>query len=794
MSEKKATLNIEGMTCATCSTRIEKGLNKMDGVNAALNLTMEKASITYDPDKISLSEIEDKIISLGYGVRKEKIELDISGMTCAACSARIEKGLNKMPGVFLANVNLAMEKAVIEFNADEVDTEDFLKKVSDLGYKADVHGSKMVDNEEGRTNELTKKKRKVIISSILSFPLLVSMLSHFGLESITPEIVMNPWLQAFLASIVQFYIGYQFYHGAYSALKNGSANMDVLVALGTSAAYFYSVYNVLVGHHHNLYFETSAILITLVLLGKYLEALAKGRTSSAIKKLVNLQAKDALVERDGIVQSVPIGDVIVGDIIIVKPGEKIPVDGEIIEGYSTVDESMITGESIPVDKKLGDQIIGATINKHGSFKYRATKIGKDTVLSQIIKAVEDANSTKAPIQRIADVISGYFVPVVVALSVLTFLGYYFIFAQGDFERSLINAIAVLVIACPCALGLATPTSIMVGTGKAAEYGILFKGGEHLENAHKINAIVLDKTGTITKGEPELTEYSSLVLTDEEFLQVVASIEDKSEHPIGKAIVKGTKEKGIELLSIEDFEIIPGMGLKASISGKLIFVGNRKFIKKQNIEFASYEIDIERLEKEGKTVVLVSTEGQFLGFVAVADTVKEDSKEAIKRLKEMGINVIMITGDNNHTAEYIAKKVGVDHVIAEVMPEDKANEVKKLQDEGSFVGMVGDGINDAPALATANVGFAIGTGTDIAIEAADVTLLGGSLKGVVDAIYISKRTMRNIKQNLFSSLFYNSIGIPVAMAGLLAPWVAGAAMSLSSISVVLNSLRLKKIKL
>ncbi len=522
MAKEATTLKIEGMTCATCSTRIEKGLNKMEGVDAALNLTLEKAAITFDPEKVSLEQIEQKIKDLGYGVAKEKIELDITGMTCAACSARIEKGLNKMPGVYLANVNLAMERATVEYNADEVDMDDFIQRIRNLGYDGKVHEDEQVA-ESAKDRELRRKRNKLITSTILSLPLLWSMFGHAGFMFLVPDFMMNPWFQLILATPVQFYIGYQFYHGAYSALRNGSANMDVLVALGTSAAYFFSIYGMIVGTDQ-LYFETSAVLITLVLFGKYLESLAKGRTSDAIKKLMNLQAKTAMVKRDGDFIEVPIKEVIKGDIVMVRPGEKIPVDGEIIEGFSSVDESMLTGESIPVDKKVGDTVIGATINAHGTFQFKATKVGKDTALAQIIRAVEEANSTKAPIQRMADFISGIFVPIVVAIAVLTFLGYYFWIDPSNFEHALINAIAVLVIACPCALGLATPTSIMVGTGKAAEHGILFKGGEHLENAKKINAIVLDKTGTITKGEPELTDSIVMNGTEEKLLQLVGSVE------------------------------------------------------------------------------------------------------------------------------------------------------------------------------------------------------------------------------------------------------------------------------
>ncbi len=794
--ETKAQLKITGMTCATCSTRIEKSLNKMDGVHAALNLTLEKATLSYDPAKVSIKEIEDRIRDLGYAVAKEKVELDISGMTCAACSSRIEKVLNKMPGIYLATVNLALERGSIEFNVDEVDVQDIVKKIQDVGYDAKPHQEQEVDEQlSSKERELKDKRMELIISALLSFPLLWGMFGHFGYESFVPEFLLNHITLFLLATPVQFFIGYQFYQGAYAALKNGSANMDVLVALGTSAAYFYSFYKMVIGSDE-MYFETSAVLITLVLFGKYLESLAKGKTSDAIRKLMNLQAKTALVERNEKEVEVSIKEVREGDIVIVRPGEKIPVDGEIIDGFSSVDESMITGESIPVDKEIGDMVIGATINKHGSFKFRATKVGRDTALSQIIHAVEEANSTKAPIQRLADMISGYFVPIVVLTAILTFIGYYFWLDPNNTERALLNAIAVVVIACPCALGLATPTSIMVGTGKAAEHGILFKGGEHVENTRKISAIVLDKTGTITKGEPELTDYKALSGIDElELLQIVASIEKKSEHPIGKAIVKGALAKEIELQPVSEFEILPGQGLKAMIQEEIIYIGTRKLMQeKQMVIESEIEQEVIQLEEQGKTVIFVGKEEKLLGMIAVADTIKHDSKEAIYKLKELGIMIVMITGDNFRTAANIAKQVGIEHVRAEVMPEEKAKEVQALKDQGYIVAMVGDGINDAPALATANVGMAIGTGTDIAIEAADVTLIGGSLNGVVDAIFISKATIRNIKQNLFASLFYNSISIPIAMAGLLAPWVAGAAMSMSSVSVVLNALRLKKIKL
>ncbi|WP_278294226.1 copper-translocating P-type ATPase [Caloranaerobacter azorensis] len=603
-------------------------------------------------------------------------------------------------------------------------------------------------------------------------------------------ILDNGYLQLALATLVQFIIGYRFYKGAYHSLKGGGANMDVLVALGTSAAYFYSLYNLISGVKE-YYFEASAVIITLILLGKMLEAIAKGRTSEAIKKLMNLQAKTARVIRDGKELDIPVEQVVVGDIVVVRPGEKIPVDGIVIEGNSSVDESMLTGESIPVDKKEGDEVIGATINKHGTFKFKATKIGRDTVLSQIIKLVEEAQGSKAPIQRLADKVAGIFVPTVIGIAILTFAIWYFV--EGDFTNALINAVAVLVIACPCALGLATPTAIMVGTGKGAENGILIKGGEYLERAHQIDTLIFDKTGTITKGEPEVTDIISFNKSKEDILKFAAIAEKASEHPLGQAIVKKGEESGIKLTDPEKFNAIPGHGIFAVIEGKEVYLGNRKLMKDKNINIEDIEDEIVNLESQGKTAMILSINGRVEGIIAVADTVKEHSREAIKQLKSMGIEVYMITGDNERTANAIAREVGIENVIAEVLPEHKAQEVEKLKAQGKKVGMVGDGINDAPALVKADIGFAIGTGTDVAIEAADITLMKGDLRDIVLAIRLSRRTMRTIKQNLFWAFFYNSIGIPLAALGFLNPMIAGAAMAFSSVSVVSNSLRLKRFK-
>ncbi|MBO8171748.1 MAG: copper-translocating P-type ATPase [Bacillaceae bacterium] len=792
----KQTLQIEGMTCAACSTRIEKVLSKMDGVQEAnVNLTMEKATVTFDEDKVKLSDIEQKIEDLGYGVVHEKAELEIQGMTCAACSARIEKGLNRMAGVSNATVNLATEKGTVEYNPAVVSVDDVIRKIKDLGYDARTVSDDNGDQADRKSKEIERQRNKFIISAILSIPLLWTMLAHFFTEEWVPALFLDPWFQFVLATPIQFVIGWQFYRGAYKNLKNGSANMDVLVAMGTSAAYFFSLVQIFRGQYHQLYFETSAILITLILLGKLLEARAKGRTSEAIKKLMGLQAKTALVIRDGKEQEIPVEDVQIGDTILVRPGEKIPVDGKVLEGNSAVDESMLTGESIPVDKKPGDTVIGATINKNGTLKMEATRVGKETALAQIVKVVEEAQGSKAPIQRMADKISGIFVPIVVAIAVVTFLIWYFIVDPGNFAHALINFTAVLVIACPCALGLATPTSIMVGTGKGAENGVLFKGGEHLEHTREIDLVVLDKTGTITKGEPELTDVITLDGFDEgALLTWVASLEKGSEHPLAHAIVKGAEAKGLRPEQPSSFNAIPGYGVEGEVDGKKVLVGTRRLMEQQGIAVDAILSEQERLEEEGKTAMLAAVDGELAGLVAVADTVKDSSKEAIDRLKQMGIKVVMMTGDNRRTAEAIGKQVGVDEIRAEVLPQDKAEEVKKWKEKGYTVAMVGDGINDAPALAVADVGMAIGTGTDIAMEAADVTLMRGDLRAIPEAIIVSRLTMKNIRQNLFWALFYNSVGIPVAALGLLAPWIAGAAMAFSSVSVVSNSLRLKRMKL
>lgn len=788
-------LKIAGMSCAACANRIEKGLTKLAGVNeAAVNFAAEKASVSYDPSQIGLQDISKKIEQLGFQVVSDRAELKLSGMSCAACATRIEKGLKKLPGVYSAAVNFAAERAVLEYNSNELTMSQIQEKVKQLGFEAhNIADASQIDREKQvRESEIRGQRFRLLLSASLSLPLLVAMGLHsLGVMGGLSALLMNSYVQLVLATPVQFIAGWPFYRGAYTALRNGSANMDVLVALGTSAAYLYSVVNMLIGDPH-LYFETSAILITLIILGKLLEATAKGRTSEAIKALMGLQAKTARIIRDNDEVDVPIETVIVGDIIVVRPGERVPVDGVIVEGSSTLDESMLTGESIPVDKKVGDEVVGATINKLGVFKFKATKVGKDTALAQIVRIVEEAQGSKAPIQRFADVVSGYFVPIVVGIAIATFAGWYFILDPGNFSRALVNFTAVLVIACPCALGLATPTSIMVGTGKGAEYGILIKGAEHLENAHRLTAIVLDKTGTITKGQPEVTDIVALAgLSEKDLITLAASVEKNSEHPLAQAIVKYGQEQSLPIKNPESFTAIPGHGVQASIDGKQISLGTRKLMRENHIEIEGVIAEIERLEQQGKTVMLFALQQQIQGLIAVADTVKENSAQAVAALKSLGIEVWMITGDNERAAKAIAGSIGITNVLAEVLPEHKAEKVEVLKREGKIVAMVGDGINDAPALATADVGFAIGTGTDVAIEAADITLMRGDLNGIVAAIALSKATMRNIKENLFWALVYNSVGIPVAAAGYLSPMLAGAAMAFSSVSVVLNALRLKR---
>ncbi|GEQ06009.1 copper-translocating P-type ATPase [Staphylococcus gallinarum] len=792
--QKTTTYDITGMTCAACANRIEKNLNKLNDVTANVNVTTEKATVTYDPQSTSETQITESIEKTGYGVSTEHTDLDIIGMTCAACSNRIEKVLNRMDGISNASINLTTESGAIDYNPNTVTVDDIISRIQQIGYDAQTKQDE-TQKASRKEQELKGKRFKLIISAILTVPLLLTMFVHlFGIP--LPHIIMNPWFQFVFATPVQFIIGWQFYVGAYKNLKNKSANMDVLVALGTSAAYFYSIYEMIkwliqpqITPH--LYFETSAVLITLILLGKYLETRAKAQTTNALSQLVNLQAKEARIIRDNTTIMVPLNEVKVGDYLVIKPGEKIPVDGTIIKGTTSIDESMLTGESIPIEKNVNDTVIGATMNKHGSITIEATKIGKDTALSNIIQTVEAAQSSKAPIQRLADIISGYFVPIVVAIALLTFIFWITLVQPGEFEPALVAAIAVLVIACPCALGLATPTSIMVGTGKAAEHGILFKGGEHIERTHEIDTVVLDKTGTITNGQPVVTAFNG----NSETLQLLASAENGSEHPLADAIVKHAVNNDIKLLEPEHFTSIPGRGISAIIHNRHILAGNQQLMTEYNIDTTEQIEQLQRYETAGHTAMFVAVDNQINGIIAVADTVKSNAREAIQALHDLGINVVMLTGDNERTAHAIAKQVNIDAVIAEVLPEEKAAKIAEIQQTNQHkVAMVGDGVNDAPALVQADIGIAIGTGTEVAIEAADVTILGGNLLLIPKAIKASKYTIRNIRQNLFWALGYNVAGIPIAALGLLAPWIAGAAMALSSVSVVTNALRLKRMKL
>lgn len=724
----------------------------------------------------------------------EKAEFKISGMTCAACSSRIERVLSRTEGIDQANVNLVTEKASIEYDQSHVDMDQVFEKVKQLGYEPIA--LETADEAKARKNqELNRQKMKFIIAMILSLPLLYTMVGHFSFLSFLPlpHVMTEPWFQFILATPVQFILGWQFYKGAYGALRNKSANMDVLVALGTSAAYFYSIYMWIIhaGEKHiPLYFETSAVLITLILLGKYFEAKAKGHASDAINKLLSLQVKEARVERDGEAVSLPVDQVQKGDVLLIKSGEYVPLDGEIIEGETSLDESMLTGESIPVDKTIGDEVIGATLN-HGNFiKVKVTHTGDDLVLNQIIKIVEEAQGEKPNIQRLTDKISGIFVPTVLGIALVVFIIWFSFITPFNFQSSLEVFIAVIVIACPCALGLATPTSIMAGSGRSAELGVLFKSSEALEQTQNVDTIVFDKTGTLTEGQPSV--YKVIDNTDnQQFGTLVKSLEVQSEHPLSQAITDYYQDA--QNLIVDQYQTHPGNGISGYINGQFIKIGSQSFIQPDLNDWdEQLEAEIKNLQHQGSTVVLASIDNQFAGLIALRDEPKTSAKALIERLNP-NYDIVMLSGDSQGTAEAIAEELGINRVIAGVKPDHKAEEITKLQDEGKNVMMVGDGINDAPALAKSNIGLAMGTGSDIAIEAGDIMIVGGDIEKVEDALDMSQRTMKNIKQNLFFAFCYNAIGIPIAAFGLLAPWVAGAAMAFSSVSVVLNALRLQKVK-
>lgn len=743
----------------------------------------------------------------GMEISEEKAILNITGMTCASCVVTIENALKKVPGVSSAKVNFASEKAFIEYDPSKANLGNLHQAVAKAGYTSIEEEQATVDAEKkAREKEIKSLKIKCTVSFILAAPLMYFAMATGLKLPLTTFIKQHMALIQFILTTPIMFAGYQFFtRGITAVVKTKTANMDTLVALGVGAAYIYSLYASIaiwlgsaIFNMHNLYYEIAGFLIAFILLGKLLESIAKGKTSEAIKKLMGLQPKTAIVLRDGQKKEIPVEEVIVGDIIIVKPGQKIPVDGIVTEGHSSVDESMITGESIPIEKSKDDQVVGSTINKTGSFKFKTTKIGKDMALAQIIKLVEDAQGSKAPIQELADRISAYFVPVVVLVAILAFIAW--LIAGESFLFALTIFIAVLIIACPCALGLATPTAVMVGTGIGAENGILIKSAESLQIAHQINAIVFDKTGTLTKGEPELTDVLAYGKPENEVLLLAASVEKNSEHPLGEAIVKGAKKRNIDLKDVKDFESITGKGVGAKVANDVVLLGNRRLMQDRNIDISKSEADMERLESEGKTAMLVAANNNLVGIVAAADTLKEFSREAVDRLKKLGKQVIMITGDNKRTGKAIARQVGIERVLAEVLPKDKAQEIKKLQEEGLKVAMIGDGINDAPALTQADIGLAIGTGTDVAIESGDIVLIKDDLRDVVMAMDLSRYAMNKIKQNLFWAFFYNIAGIPIA-AGILYPFtgfllnpmIAGAAMAFSSVSVVSNSLLMKRYK-
>ncbi|WP_124066659.1 heavy metal translocating P-type ATPase [Clostridium sp. E02] len=815
------TLSIRGMTCAACAQRIEKKVKKLSGMDqASVNLATEKLFVEYDEDSLALSDIKEAVAKIGYEVVEKSentnVNIPIAGMTCAACAKRIEKTVGKLPGVERASVNFATEKATVIYDPGQVRMSAIRAAIEKIGYQAlEINRSDAADEDrERKQKEIRTLWTKFIVSAIFSLPLLYfAMAPMITFIHLPFPAFLEPMKYPMRFALTQLglvipviAVGYKFYTIGFKSLFQGSPNMDSLIAIGTTAAVAFSIYNtfqIAAGHHmavDSLYFESAGVIITLILLGKSLEAVSKGKTSEAIKKLMGLAPKTAIILMDGVEKEISIDEVEIGDIILVKPGDKIPVDGVVLGGHTSIDESMLTGESMPVDKTEGDPVYAASINTTGTIQFKAEKIGSDTALAQIIKLVEDAQGSKAPIAQLADVVSGYFVPVVCVIALVSGIAWY-IGTAGDLKFALTIFISVLVIACPCALGLATPTAIMVGTGKGAEYGILIKGGEALETAHKIQTIVFDKTGTITEGKPTVTDVLSVTMDRDTLLNLTASAEKGSEHPLGQAIVRGAKEKGLSLMEAEHFMSLTGRGIEARIDGKDILAGNRKLMEEKNILMTGMEERSDRLAEEGKTPMFVAVDGKLAGIVAVADVVKESSREAIERLHKMGIQVAMITGDNKKTANAIAKQVGIDRVLSEVLPKDKSNEVKKLQTGGQKVAMVGDGINDAPALAQADIGIAIGSGTDVAMESADIVLMRSDLMDVPTAINLSKHTIRNIKENLFWAFGYNVIGIPIA-AGilhllfhgpLLNPMFAAAAMSLSSVSVLTNALRLKRLK-
>ena len=806
-SSKQVVLPITGMTCANCAATIERNLKKLNGVDQTIvNLVTERATVEYDPEKLDLSAIVQRVEKVGYGIAIVETELLIPKLSDNADAQRLQKNLDQMNGILTVSINLSLSKIRVKFVPTVVSLGEIKQRISSLGFDTIIlDGDQEEAESKARAEETKRQKQLLIIGIALTLPIFVlSMMRDFGFlpHELADAVWLNYLLLA-LATPVQFYVGWQYYTGAFKSLRSGSANMDVLIAMGSSVAYFYSLPIVFGFMHGHPYLETSAVIITLVRLGKYLESKAKGSTGEAIQKLLALRVKTARVIRNGIETDIPLQDVVEGDIVVVRPGEKIPVDGKVIEGFTAVDESMLTGESLPVDRKPGDEVIGSTLNKFGLIKIETVRVGNDTILAQIVRLVEKAQETKAPIQKLADEVSRFFVPIVIGISIITFAVWYFFvpftadtMVENALTRALVNAVAVLVIACPCAMGLATPTAIMVGTGRGADSGILFRSGEALEHAGKVNVVVLDKTGTITRGQPVVTDIIAIdrQYTESDVLRMAASVERGSEHPVGEALIAEAGNQGLVLFDPKNFKAIPGKGVTAVVEGHESIVGSPEMMIELGINTEIINEKIAHFQEQGKTILILIVDQKLTGLLAVADAIKENSKQAVKALKNLGLQVIMLTGDNEKTAKSIAAQADIEAVIAGVLPEGKAEQIKRLQESGNIVAMVGDGINDAPALAQSDLGIAIGTGTDVAIAAAPVTLISGDITGVAKAIQLSRSILKTIRQNLFWAFFYNIILIPAAALGFLNPMLASGAMAFSSVFVVTNSLRLKKLKL